>query len=301
MPRIRTDTSALRARAPVVTSAAALAAALPLLGSPAVADEESVAPYVPTVREDVELMMNVAGVGPGDYLIDLGSGDGRIVLSAARRGAFGHGVELEPDLVERAERSAKDAGLEDRTVFVQGDVFEADIADATVVSLYLFPEANLRLRPKLLAELEPGTRVVSNSFRMGEWRPDVHDTSARSSGGILMWIVPADVAGKWTLELAGDAAGAMRIEQRFQEIELAVDAAPGPDAAPAPWRIAGAELRGDRLAFRARRGSRRYTFNGRVDGDRIEGFVHVRSEQGARLMRFKAVRPPAADHEAVPR
>src|SRR5690606_30264646 len=126
---------------------------------------------------------------------------------AAARGAFAHGVEIEPELVELARRNARRAGVDGRTAFVEGDIFEADIGAASVVTLYLFPDANLALRPKLLAELAPGTRVVSNSFDMGEWTPDVHDMSARSSGGILLWIVPADVAGGRPAEIERESAG----------------------------------------------------------------------------------------------
>jgi len=281
-----------------------LSAAL-MLAAAAVADETvviddptegSVAPYVPTVEEDVELMLEVAGVGPGDYVIDLGAGDGRIVIAAAKRGAFGHGVELEPELVDVARRNARAAGVAERTAFVQGDVFDADVADASVVALYLFPEANIALRPKLLTELAPGTRIVSNSFDMGEWRPDVRDMSARSSGGILLWIVPADVDGEWTLEIDGGREGArdgvpaerhvLRIGQTFQEIDVALAPA---DAGP-PAAAAEATLRGDRIAFRIEAGGRAYAFAGRVDGDAMSGFVHVREEGGTRLGRWRATR-----------
>jgi precorrin-6B methylase 2 len=182
-----------------------------LVLSIAIAQEEPfVAPYVPTVKEDVELMLDVADVQPDDYVIDLGSGDGRIVIAAARRGALGHGVELDPELASLARVNSQEAGVADRVAFEQGDIFEADIDRATVVTLYLFPEANLALRPKLLAELRPGTRVVSNSFHMDDWKPDVHDMSARSSGGILLWIIPARIDGDWTLGARGNAYGRFR-------------------------------------------------------------------------------------------
>jgi SAM-dependent methyltransferase len=253
--------------------------------------EGSVAPYVPTVEEDVELMLDVAGVGPGDYVIDLGAGDGRIVIAAARRGAFGHGVEIERELVEVARRNARAAGVAERTAFVEGDVFEAEIADASVVALYLFPEANLALRPKLLADLAPGTRVVANSFDMGDWRPDVHDTSARTSGGILLWIVPAQVAGEWTVEIDGagidgsDAAEPERhtlgVAQRFQEIDVEF----GPGAT-----VADATLSGDRIAFRVDAGGQSYAFSGRIDGDSMHGYVQVGNESGKALRRWRASR-----------
>ncbi|HEX6992915.1 MAG TPA: methyltransferase domain-containing protein [Gammaproteobacteria bacterium] len=251
----------------------------------------SVAPYVPTVEEDVELMLDVAGVAPGDYVIDLGSGDGRIAIAAAMRGAFAHGVEIEPELVELARRNARRAGVDARTAFVEGDIFDADIAAASVVTLYLFPDANIALRPKLLAELAPGTRVVSNSFDMGEWLPDVHDTSARSSGGILLWIVPADVAGEWSIEIDGDGDGraperhTLRVAQRFQQIELTLARADG-----ARTTIADATLRGDRIAFRAVAGARTYAFSGRIDGDSIDGYVQVGDDAGTVVRRWRAAR-----------
>src|SRR5690606_34722405 len=159
---MRTDRQRSLRRLPSVAGALLAAAAGPA-GS-ALADYEPTAPYVPTVEEDVELMLDVAEVRRDDYVIDLGSGDGRIVIAAARRGARAHGVEIEPELVELARRNARDAGVEDRATFAEGDLFEADISAASVVTLYLFPEVNIALRPKLLAELAPGTRVVSTRF-----------------------------------------------------------------------------------------------------------------------------------------
>lgn len=285
--RVRSAASILSLAAALMLAGAGAADETVVIDDPA---EGSVAPYVPTVDEDVELMLEVAGVGPGDYVIDLGAGDGRIVIAAARRGAFGHGVEIEPELVDVARRSARAAGVAERTAFVQGDVFEADVADASVVTLYLFPDANIALRPKLLSDLAPGTRVVSNSFDMGEWRPDVRDMSARSSGGILLWIVPADVAGEWTLEIGGDGMPAARhvlsIEQAFQEIDVAL--APSQGAAPAA--AAEATLRGDRIAFRVDAGERTYAFAGRVDGNAMSGLVHVLEAGGTRLGRWRAMR-----------
>lgn len=233
---------------------------LPALACPA----ELVAPYVNTVREDVELMLDLASVGPGDYLIDLGAGDGRIVIAAAQRGARGHGIELQPELVALANDNAGKAGLGDRVRFIEGDIFAADLSRATVVTAYLFPEANLQLRPKLLAELPPGTRVVSNAFHMGDWRPDRHEYG-RTSGGAMLWIIPARIGGDWILEIDGRQLS-MHIEQRYQEIELQIFAAdeqiPVRAAAlegkeitfhtgePEPWRFSGV-LNGQLLAGQA--------------------------------------------------
>ncbi len=176
---------------------------------------QEVAPYVPTVMEDVRLLLDLAQVGPGDYVLDLGSGDGRIVIEAARRGAMGHGVEIREDLVQEARRAAARAGVGERTLFLQQDLFTMDIRHATVVTLYLMPDVNLQLRPKLLADLQPGTRVVSNSFHMGDWQPDAR-VQGRSSGGLLLWIVPAQVAGEWRLQLGADWLP-LTLTQSFQQ------------------------------------------------------------------------------------
>jgi SAM-dependent methyltransferase len=264
------------------------------LGAFASANEEPSAPFVPTVEEDVELMLDVAGVGPGDYVVDLGSGDGRIVISAARRGALGHGIEIDPELVALSRANARGAGVALPAAFFEGDLFEADIAAASVVTLYLFPEVNLALRPKLLAELTPGTRVVSNSFDMGDWRPDVHDLSARSSGGILLWIIPANSAGEWALEIDGEPkVHRLLVEQRYQEIEARFDELDDADAASASgavWSPVIAHLHADRITFLVERGDRSFAFGGRVDGDTMTGYVQIADADGERLRRWRASR-----------
>ena len=184
---------------------------------------ELVAPYVNTVTEDVALMLEVAAVGPDDYLIDLGAGDGRIVIAAALRGARAHGVELQPQLVALARENAAAAGVADRARFLEGDIFAADLTGATVVTAYLFPEANLALRPKLLAELPPGTRVVSNAFDMGDWQPDRHEYG-RTSGGTMLWIIPSRVQGHWQLTL-GERRLSLTIDQVYQKIGATLDEA----------------------------------------------------------------------------
>jgi SAM-dependent methyltransferase len=248
----------------------------------AIAQEEPfVAPYVPTVKEDVELMLDVADVQPDDYVIDLGSGDGRIVIAAARRGALGHGVELDPELASLARVNSQEAGVADRVAFEQGDIFEADIDRATVVTLYLFPEANLALRPKLLAELRPGTRVVSNSFHMDDWKPDVHDMSARSSGGILLWIIPARIDGDWTLEIDEQGSAAMTVRQTYQEIELEFM---GLGATPT---VDSAVLEGDRIRFAFRSEDAMYVFDGSVENDNMQGHVQIEREDGESIATFE--------------
>jgi hypothetical protein len=245
---------------------------------------EFVAPYVATTQEDVDTMLELAGVGPTDYLIDLGSGDGRIVITAAFRGAMGHGIELDRELVDLSRERAREGEVEDLVAFEQADIFQADLRLATVVTLYLMPEVNLRLRPRLLAQLQPGSRVVSNSFDMGEWRPDAH-LPARSSGGVMMWVVPADVAGRWTIT-AGSERFELNVEQQFQEVEVGL-ARDG-----ASHHVLQATLRGDRIAFVTGEGANRYAFSGRVEGARMSGVVqiHGQHESASRILGWQALR-----------
>ncbi|HSV34079.1 MAG TPA: methyltransferase domain-containing protein [Ramlibacter sp.] len=183
-------------------------------------------PFI-TSPDNVTLeMLSIAGVGPNDHVIDLGSGDGRIVILAARRfGASGLGVEIVPDLVQRSLRSARDAGVADRVTFREQDLFKTDLSPATVVTMYLLPEVNLQLRPALQA-LKPGTRVVSHDWDMGDWKPDrtsvvpVPDKQVglEKSSKVHLWVVPARVDGLWCG--AGLLQGSsLRIAQRHQEFE----------------------------------------------------------------------------------
>jgi hypothetical protein len=248
-------------------------------------DGRVVAPFVPTTQEDVERMLDIGDVGPGDYLIDLGSGDGRIVIAAAARGAVAHGIEISDALVELARENAAAAGVASRTLFLHGDIFEADIGAATVVTMFLMPDANLALRPKLLAELSRGTRVVSNSFDMGDWHPDGH-IDARTSGGILLWVVPAQAAGHWQVAIDDDVGGLeLTIEQAFQRI-MPVLAGPGGQ----PLTIEHATLRGDRIAWVARGGEREFAFHGTIADGRMSGLAHVADAHGVRLVRWSARR-----------
>jgi precorrin-6B methylase 2 len=158
--------------------------------------------WVPTAQPLVEKMLDMAKVTPEDYLIDLGSGDGRTVIAAAKRGARALGIEYNPDMVELSRQNAEAEGVSGRATFVKADLFESDFSQATVITMFLLPELNLRLRPTLLS-LKPGTRIVSNSFTMEEWEPD--ETATVSDGcsswcTALLWIVPARVDGTWRLK-----------------------------------------------------------------------------------------------------
>ncbi|HEY4528789.1 MAG TPA: methyltransferase domain-containing protein [Luteimonas sp.] len=197
--------------------------------------------WIPTSQPMVDRMLDMAELGPGDRLVDLGSGDGVTVIAAARRGATARGIEFNPDLVALSQRRAKAAGVADRTTFERGDVFESDFSDATVVTLFLMPELNLRLRPVLL-EMRPGTRIVSNSFDMGDWTPDA--TSEVTDGcehycEALLWVVPAKVAGMWTI----DGRRSMELAQSYQKIGGIVR------EGSSHWILREAGLAGTRIHF----------------------------------------------------
>jgi precorrin-6B methylase 2 len=145
-------------------------------------------PYVPTPEDVVEKMLDMADVKKGDVLYDLGSGDGRIVIAAAKRGAKGIGIDINPQRIREANDNARAAGVTDRVKFLNQDLFETDLKDATVVTLYLLPSINLKLRPKLLSELRPGTRIVSHSFDMGDW--EAEKTAEVSGHTIYFWTIP---------------------------------------------------------------------------------------------------------------
>jgi hypothetical protein len=210
--------------------------------------------WVPTSDALVEKMLDMAHVTPQDFVIDLGSGDGRTVIAAAKRGVRARGIEFNPDLVELSKRTAAFAGLSDKASFVQGDIFESDFSEATVVTMFLLPSLNLRLRPTLLS-LKPGTRVVSNSFSMEEWQDDDTVTLSSDCGSWCtahLWIVPAKVEGTWQTP-----QGALTLFQRFQVVNGTLGEKP----------IENARLRGDALEFSV--GATR--FSGRVSGNRIQG------------------------------
>jgi SAM-dependent methyltransferase len=144
-------------------------------------------PYQPSPEGVVQGMLDMAKVGPGDFVIDLGSGDGRIPIEAARRGARGLGIEIDPALVSEAQTNARAAGVEDRVQFRQQDLFETDLSQASVITLYLFPQVNLKLRPRLQA-LKPGTRIVSHNWDMGDWKPDRQETIFGKR--VYLWVIP---------------------------------------------------------------------------------------------------------------
>lgn len=173
-------------------------------------------PYVPTPEPVVDAMLSIAEVGPADTLIDLGSGDGRIPIAAARLGARASGVEIDPALAERARRNAALFGLQERARFSTANLFDTPLRDASVITMYLLPRINMALRPRLLTELRPGTRIVTHAFDLGDWRAD----GERLVGDrrVYLWIVPAVAGGSWRATLPDGREVALTIDQRFQDV-----------------------------------------------------------------------------------
>ncbi|MGE5539289.1 MAG: methyltransferase domain-containing protein [Gemmatimonas sp.] len=248
---------------PVLASALVIAAV-------ALARAEDV-PYVATPEETVAAMLTTAGVGPGDVVVDLGSGDGRIVISAvkdfgARRGL---GIEINPRLVAEARAAAVAAGVADRVEFREESLFDADFGAATVLTMYLLPDLNLRLRPKVLA-MKAGTRVVSHEFDMGDWTPDASrtvlgDENPRGPSVVHFWVVPAQVAGTWSWDENGRTSG-ITLDQRYQRVA----------ARDGAFAAATVALRGDRIRIDVRPRSADAgdtVYEGQVTGATIEGTV----------------------------
>jgi hypothetical protein len=241
-------------------------------------------PYVPTPWNVVDAMLSIAGVGRSDYLIDLGSGDGRIVITAAKKlGARGFGVDLDPNLVNRAQREAERQGVSGSVTFNTGNLFMTDIGQATVLTMYLLPKVNLELRPRLFAELKPGTRVVSHDFDFGNWKPDgeislpVPEKSyGPPSSSVFMWVIPADASGKWTwrLPIDGDPRDfELTLEQTFQMLKGSLRVG-GLGA-----RLERGRMRGDEIRFTltldVNGHESQHEFIGRVNGDVISGKASV--------------------------
>lgn len=242
-------------------------------------------PWVPTPEPLVVRMLVMAQVGSGDHVVDLGSGDGRTVLAAATKfGARATGIEYDERLVAHARRRAAAAGLHPpRVRMIQGDIYEADFSDATVVTLYLMPSINKRLRPTLL-KMRPGTRVVSHQFAMDDWQPD--ETSYLGARTAHLWIVPADVGGTWQLTMPDATAVELSLEQKYQRVAGRVrygDIQAG---------LREVQLRGDGLRFRlVDQAGRTHDFTGRVDGERITGTVHA----GGKAVAWTATRTARPD------
>jgi len=227
---------------------------------PRVGQEGKDVVWVPTPQPLVDKMLGLAKVTPKDYLIDLGSGDGRTVITAAKHGTKAVGIEYNPDMVELSKRNAAKEGVSDKATFMKADLFASDFSQATVITMFLLPDINLKLRPTIL-DMKPDTRIVSNTFTMGDWAADETATitdDCISYCTALLWIVPAKVGGNWQLP-----QGELALKQTFQMISGTLRS--GNVSTP----ITNGRLRGDQISFTA--GGAQYT--GRVDGNAMEGTV----------------------------
>ncbi|HEV2866067.1 MAG TPA: class I SAM-dependent methyltransferase [Allosphingosinicella sp.] len=225
--------------------------------SASVAEADLEVPYVPTPRRVVEAMLDMAELRPDDYLIDLGSGDGRIPIMAAQRGARALGVDIDPARVAEAASAAGVAQVASRAQFRRQDLFDTPLRQASVVTMYLLPDVNMRLRPRLLTELRPGTRIVSHNYTLGDWRPDAEREIDASH--IYLWIVPAVAEGHWTLLLSDGTVLPLELEQRFQQVSGTLGGRPLRDVA----------LRGRSLHFQADLPGGPQTFRGIVEDAEI--------------------------------
>jgi len=253
---------------------AALAAAALLATFPAQAQQKDFEPqvgqagkdviWVPTPDEVVDRMLRMAQVTSNDYVIDLGAGDGKIAIAAAKKfGARALGIEYNPDMVKHAMRNAEKAGVVGKARVVHGDIFQSDFTQATVITMYLLPALNLKLRPQILA-LRPGTRVVSHSFNMEDWEPD--ETSTFDGRSAYLWVVPANVTGTWALEAGGERMD-ISLEQRFQKLSGTIGLTPLLRAGLREPQLRGLVIS---FAYVDNNGMRR-DFAGRIIGNRMEG------------------------------
>jgi len=261
-------------------------------------EKQTGGPYVPTPQVVVDEMLRMGQVGPRDFLVDLGSGDGVIVLTAAQRfKARGLGVDIDSDLVARSNYEAKRLGVSKLAEFRVEDVFKADIRRASVVTLYLLPEMMLNLRGKLLAELRPGTRVVSHDYTFGGWQPDDQYTwdvpekeaiNGTPQATVYLWIVPASVAGRWEVRSTAPTADRfeLALRQQFQNIDGTVTG-----GLAQAIRLSLALLRGQEITFAFAAGNRRYVFAGRVDGDTMSGTVRLADGGSAGRWTASRLRP----------
>jgi SAM-dependent methyltransferase len=263
--------------------------------------DDGTTPFVVTPDAVVERMLHLAQPKAGERLVDLGSGDGRIVIEAAKRGATGFGVDIDPRLVNLARENAKRAGVESRATFEVKDLFETDLRGVNVVTMYLLPEVNKQLLPRLIDQLRPGARIVSHDYDLGPWTFDemIELPLAEKLVGpmgrsrVFLWIVPADARGRWIAELP-ELGGRWQfdIAQKFQIVD--VDARVGGPAAARQMVVRGARMRGEHLhmAVTGLVGGKGYNllFRGRIAGGGIEGDLRVSDGENVKTIPWKANR-----------
>ncbi|MGE5522978.1 MAG: SAM-dependent methyltransferase [Rhodospirillaceae bacterium] len=248
--------------------------------------ERTGGPYVPTPQLVVDQMLRFANVGPNDYVMDLGSGDGVIVLTAAQQyKARGMGVDIDPELVKLANREAARLGIADRATFKVMDVFKADLSRATVVTLYLLPGMMINLRPKIYLELKPGTRVVSHDYHFDDWRPDDSLTfdvpekekiNGTPRATIYLWIVPARAGGRWNVAVDGGERYEITWRQSYQMLDGTAQ------AAGRTLKVQDPDLKGEQIGWVLATKGGRYLFTGRVNGDAMQGTVDLGRGKTAR-------------------
>jgi SAM-dependent methyltransferase len=255
-------------------------------------------PFVVSPEEVVDRMLRIAEVGAGDHVIDLGSGDGRIVIGAAKRGARAFGIDIDPSLVAKARENARAAGVADRAEFASQDLFDTDLSKASVVTMYLLPEVNLKLRPKLLT-LKPGTRLVSHDWNMREWEPDEtielrtpeKPVGLGGKSRIHLWIVPADARGRWVADVPQHGGRwEFDIRQEFQALTVqAATGRPGREHTVRATRLRGAEIK---LAITGLVNGKAWNhlFTGTISGDRMMGNVLVSDGEQQRTVPWTATR-----------
>ena len=243
-------------------------------------------PYVPTPQVVVDEMLRLAEVTSSDYVVDLGCGDGRIAVTAAAFfGARAMGIDIDPGRIAESNANAREAKVTGRVEFLNADLFDVDISRATVVTMYLLPEINLKLRPRLLATLKPGTRIVSHDFHMGDWKPD-RAVSVQKS--IYYWVIPATVAGRWRLEAdlpgVGSRTYELEIRQKYQQIDAHAR------AGKRNYALWETRLAGDRLSFILIDNELAHRFEGRVRDNAIEGIARTGAGNAETETAFRATR-----------
>jgi SAM-dependent methyltransferase len=260
--------------------------------------DDGTVPFVVSPEEVVDRMLRIADIGPADEVIDLGSGDGRIVIAAAKRGAQALGIDIDPSLVEKARNNAAAAGVADRAKFAAQDLFDTDLSRATVVTMYLLPEVNLKLRPKLLA-LKPGTRIVSHDWNMGDWEPDEtielrtpeKPVGLGGKSRVHLWIIPSDARGRWVADIPQHGGRwEFDITQQYQSVSVRATAGgSGRDLAVRATRLRGQEIK---MLVTGLVGGKAWNqfFKGTLSGDRMTGELLVSDGDQQRAIPWTATR-----------
>jgi len=253
--------------------------------------ERSGGPYVPTPNVVVDQMLGLANVGARDFVIDLGSGDGIIVLTAGHKlKASGYGVDIDEELVRLSNERAKSLGISDRVRFEAKDIFKTDVSKASVITLYLLPEMMQKLRKKLLTETRPGTRIVSHDYYFKNWKPDSEIAfdvpekefiSGVPRAVLYLWVVPANIDGSWRMQIDGQGEFGLAMKQAFQQFEVKAE------SSAQKFVLSEPQLNGAEIRFVMTQGSSRGRFFGKVNGDRMEGTANFGE---GKVLRWRAIR-----------